>query len=209
MKIFDVTRSLFLETLVYPGDCVPSYQQRDTGNYLISDLHFSSHSGTHVDAPAHYLKKGLTIDAVPLENLIGKCRVIDVSAAGAVITQDYLEGKTGDVPRLLLKTRFSGTSRFVTDYPCLDIGSARILSRTGVKCVGIDSPSIESFQCDGQVHREILGHGCSIIEYLDLAAIGEGDYFMAALPLRLEGLDGSPARVVLLKEEEFSKLWIW
>lgn len=206
MKIFDVTRSLFRDTIVYPGDCIPSYIQRDAGNYLISELHLSSHTGTHIDAPVHYLKKGEAIDAIPLSNLIGKCRVLDVRKAGNIISQEDLKGHIDGVSRLLLRTQFSGTNHFVEDYPSMDGTAARLISKEGLKCIGIDSPSIESFHCDGEVHREILGHGCSIIELLDLAAVEEGDYMMIALPLRLAGLDGSPARVVLLKKEE-EDLW--
>jgi arylformamidase len=69
-----------------------------------------------------------------------------------------------------------------------------------MKCVGIDSPSIESYECDGTVHRELLRRGCIIIELLDLSNVEEGDYTLIALPLRLTGLDGSPARVVLLDD---------
>jgi arylformamidase len=69
-----------------------------------------------------------------------------------------------------------------------------------MKCVGIDSPSIESYECDGTVHRELLSRGCIIIELLDLSKVEEGDYTLVALPLRFTGLDGSPARVVLLED---------
>jgi arylformamidase len=69
-----------------------------------------------------------------------------------------------------------------------------------MKCVGIDSPSIESYRCDGTVHRELLSHGCIIIELLDLSKVKDGDYTLVALPLRLTGLDGSPARVVLIDD---------
>jgi arylformamidase len=206
MKIFDVTRSLSRDTLVYPGDCAPSFIQRDAGNYLISELYLSSHTGTHIDAPVHYLKKGETIDVVPLNNLIGKCRVLDVSTAGPKISNEDLEEHIDGVSRLLLRTQFSGTNLFVEDYPSMDGTAARLISKQGLKCIGIDSPSIESYHCDGEVHREILGHGCSIIELLDLAAVEEGDYMLIALPLRLAGLVGSPARVVLLKSEE-EDLW--
>jgi arylformamidase len=83
------------------------------------------------------------------------------------------------------------------DYPSLSADAARLITANGLKCVGIDSPSIEIFNCDGAVHRELLGHGCIIIELLDLSQVSEGDYWMIALPLRLTGLDGSPARVLL------------
>jgi arylformamidase len=199
MEIFDITRSLSAETLVYPGDVKPSFTQRDEGKYLISDLHMSTHTGTHIDAPVHYLKSGDTIDTIPLINLIGRCRVVDVSGAGSTITAEHLAGKTDNTPRLLLKTLFSGHNQFIENYPSLSFDAARLITGKGICCVGIDSPSIESYLCDGSVHRELLGKGCIIIELLDLSAVPEGDYDMIALPLRLEGLDGSPARVVLIK----------
>lgn len=202
MRIIDVTRSLKQGMLVYPGDIVPSFSQTDHGRYLISDLHLSSHTGTHIDAPSHYLKSGDTIDTIPLRNLIGKCRVIDVSGAGTFITAEHLRGKTRGVSRILLKTYFSGRDTFTGKYPSLTFDAACLLTDSGTECIGIDSPSIESFDCDGSVHRQLLGHGCLIIELLDLSAVPEGYYEMTALPLRLEGLDGSPARVVLMQQQE-------
>jgi arylformamidase len=199
MEFFDITRPLSAETLVYPGDSEPSFTQRDEGKYLISDLHMSTHTGTHIDAPVHYLKSGATIDTIPLINLIGSCRVVDVSSAGSTITAGHLHEKIDTVTRLLLKTSFSGHHQFVEDYPSLSLDAAHLITSNGIHCIGIDSPSIESYHCDGSIHRELLGKGCIIIELLDLSAVPEGDYDMIALPLRLEGLDGSPARVVLMK----------
>ena len=199
MKIFDVTRPLSGKTLVYPGDVKPSFRQRDEGKYLISNLHLNTHSGTHIDAPVHYLKSGETIDTLPLENLIGRCRVVDVSSAGSTITADHLAEKASDITRLLLKTSFSGCNQFVEDYPSISFDAAHLITSNRILCVGIDSPSIESYNGDGTVHRELFGNGCIIIELLDLSSVPEGDYDMIALPLRLEGLDGSPARVLLMK----------
>jgi arylformamidase len=199
MELFDVTRTLSAETLVYPGDVKPSFRQRDEGKYLISDLHMSTHSGTHIDAPAHYLKTGDTIDTIPLTSLIGRCRVVDVSSAGSSITAGHLDGKMGNSTKLLLKTSFSGQNQFKENYPSLSLDAAHLITGKGIHCIGIDSPSIESYHGDGTVHRELLKKGCIIIELLDLSAVPEGDYDMVALPLRLKGLDGSPARVVLIK----------
>ena len=202
MKIIDVTRSLTEDMLVYPGDIVPSFSQADIGQYLISDLHLSSHTGTHIDAPAHYLKTGDTIDTIPLSNLIGKCRVIDVSGTmRTLITADDLKGKLMGVKRLLLKTWFSERKTFTEEYPSLALDAACAVNDNGIECIGIDSPSIESFDGDGSVHRRLLGKGCIIIELLDLSEVPEGDYDMVALPLRLAGLDGSPARVILTNQE--------
>ena len=199
MEIFDITRPLSGKTLVYPGDMKPWFSQRDEGKYLISDLHMSTHTGTHIDAPVHYLKTGDTIDTIPLINLIGRCRVVDVSSAGSTITAEHLVGKTANISRLLLKTSFSGHDQFIEDYPSLTFDAAHLITGKGICCIGIDSPSIESYHCDGTVHQELLAKSCIIIELLDLSAVPEGDYDMIALPLRLKGLDGSPARVVLMK----------
>ncbi len=198
MKIIDITRPLSENTLIYPGDIAPEFRQADHGNYLISDLHLSTHTGTHIDAPVHYLKTGDTIDTIPLSHIMGTCRVLDVTRAGTSITANHLKGRLDGIDRLLLKTSFSGTDRFFENYPCLTADAACLITSCNMKCTGIDSPSIESYNCDGTVHRELLSHGCIVIELLDLSDVEEGDYNMVALPLRLTGLDGSPARVVLI-----------
>jgi arylformamidase len=202
MKIIDVTRPLQKDMPVYPGDVVPSFTQADQGLYLISDLHMSSHTGTHIDAPAHYLKSGDTIDTIPLNRLIGRCRVIDVSACNTLVTADQLRGKIGGVTRLLLKTGFSGRDTPIEEYPSLALDAACLITDNRIECIGIDSLSIESYNCDGSVHRQLLSNGCIIIELLDLSDVTEGDYEMVALPLKITGLDGSPARVILLQREE-------
>ncbi len=200
VQIIDITRPLSGGSVVYPGDRTPMFSQSDRGMYLISDLSMSSHSGTHIDAPVHYLKRGETIDTVSLTCLIGRCRVLDLCNAGSTITARDLEGRISNTERLLLKTTFSGMDRFAEDYPCLTIDAASLITQYGIKCVGIDSPSIETYECDGTVHRILLSHGCIIIELLDLSGVDEGDYEIVALPLRLKGLDGSPARVVLIQK---------
>jgi arylformamidase len=185
--------------LVYPGDITPKFHQEKPGNYRITDLHLSSHTGTHIDAPTHYLDSGESIDTVPFDSLIGKCRVIDVSRAGTRITKTDLTGKIEGTERILLKTAFSGKNIFEEDYPCLSRDAAEFAASCRIRCIGIDSPSIESFNCDGNIHRTLLSTGCLIIELLDLSDVGEGEYEMVALPLRLKGLDGSPSRVILKK----------
>jgi arylformamidase len=200
MQIIDITRPLSGDSVVYPGDTPPCFTQEDRGLYLISELRMNSHSGTHIDAPVHYLKSGPTVDAVPLSHLVGPCRVLDVSGAGPEINASYLRGRAEGANRILLRTAFSGCTSFREDYPSLTIDAAQYLTKTGALCVGIDSFSIEAFVCDGSVHRELLSNGCIIIELLDLSGVEEGDYDMVALPLRLKGLDGSPARVVLIKK---------
>ncbi len=200
MKIIDITRPLSEGILLYPGDIPPVFRQEDHGHYLITALHLSTHTGTHIDAPVHYLKTGDTIDTIPLSHVMGACRVIDVTLAGTSITANNLKGRLDGIDRLLLKTSFSNTDLFEENYPSLTADAARLITACDMKCVGIDTPSIESYEGDGTVHRELLRRGCIIIELLDLSRVKEGDYTLVALPLRLTGLDGSPARVVLLDD---------
>jgi arylformamidase len=197
MRYYDVTRHLENNMLVYPGDIEPTFHQKDHGKYLISDLHLSSHSGTHIDAPTHYLKTGNTIDCIPLESLIGSCRVIEVGGSSALISHEQIAGKIVGEKRIILRTSFSGNNVFSENYPSLSLEAAEYLISCGVVCVGIDSPSIEAYDCDGEVHRHLLNNNCIIIELLELTGVTEGIYEMIALPLKLTGLDGSPARVIL------------
>jgi arylformamidase len=200
VKIIDITRPLSESILTYPGDSPPVFRQEVHGNYLITDLHMSTHTGTHIDAPFHYLKTGDTIDTIPLSHVMGTCRVLDVTREGTSITANHLKGRLDNVDRLLLKTSFSNTNQFEENYPSLTPDAARLITSCNMKCVGIDTPSIESYECDGTVHRELLGRGCIIIELLDLSHVEERDYTLVALPLPFIGLDGSPSRVVLIDE---------
>lgn len=199
LKIFDVSRPLTEGMLIYPGDIHPTFIQKDLGKYLMSEIHMSTHTGTHVDAPVHYLKTGDSIDTIPLSHLIGKCRVLDMSRAGNNITTHHLKDQLDGVSRFFLKTSFSGTDRFKEEYPSLTPGAARMVTALGMKCIGTDTPSIESYRGDGSVHRILLSCNCIILELLDLSQVEPGDYEMVALPLRLKGLEGSPARVVLIR----------
>ncbi|WP_067047678.1 cyclase family protein [Methanofollis ethanolicus] len=194
----DITRELSEEILVFPGgDPAPSFTREEHEDYVITLLSLCTHTGTHIDAPSHYRKDaGGTVDAISLERLVGRCRVVDLGTQTA-ITREDLEERIGDAKKVLLKTWFSEKTAFDPGYPHLTADAAAFLADAGVACIGIDSPSIEAFDGDGTVHRTLLGNGIAIVELLDLSAVREGDYYMIALPLRLKGLDGAPARVIL------------
>ena len=200
-KILDLTRPLGEEVPVYPGDASPTFQRVERDGYSCTDIRLTTHTGTHLDAPSHYLAGGTSVDRIPLQKLIGKARVLDMEDAGDAITAASLSGKLHGGTRILIRTRASGASSFGPEFPHLTPEAARLLADTGTLVVGIDSPSIEAPGGDGSVHRDLLAGGVAILELLDLSGVAEGDYFMVALPLRLEGLDGSPARVILLANE--------
>ena len=199
VRQIDVTRVLSPAVVTYPGDIEPRVEKQDTGDYLISSLSLSSHSGTHVDAPDHYLRNGRTVDKLPLGLLIGPCRVIETQATA--IGPEVFEGRLHGVTRLLIKTWFSRRTRFVAPFPALTPEAARLLAAAGVRVVGTDGPSIEPDGSDGSVHRTLLADGGVVIELLDLSDVAEGDYRLIALPLRIRDGDGAPARVVLEVEQ--------
>jgi len=200
-EILDITRPLGVGVPLYPGDVKPVFRRVERDGYTCTDLRLTTHTGTHLDAPSHYLSDRATVDRIPLHQLMGKARVLDMDDAGDAITAASLSGKLHGEKRILIRTRASGASSFGPEFPHLAPDAARLLAGAGVLVVGIDSPSIEAPGGDGSVHRELLGSGISILELLDLSGVAEGEYFMVALPLRLEGLDGSPARVILFGNE--------
>jgi len=200
-EIFDLTRPLGERVPVYPGDPGPVFRKAERDGYTCTDLRLTTHTGTHLDAPSHYLAGGTSVDRIPLQKLVGEACVLDMGDAGDSITAASLSVKLHGGRRVLIKTRASGTSSFGTEFPHLAPDAARLLAGAGTLVVGIDSPSIEAPGGDGSVHRELLKNGIAILELLDLSGVAEGDYFMVALPLRLEGLDGSPARVILFGNE--------
>jgi arylformamidase len=202
MIFFDITRHLSESVPLYPGDAPPVIIPRDHGTYVTTDLHISSHHGTHIDAPSHFLKGGASVDALSLTSLIGPCRVLDVRDAGMVIEADVIIPRLGSHTRLLLRTAASEMDTFGPEFPCITASAARSLAEKRVVCVGIDSPSVEEYPGDGSVHRILLSHHTVIIELLDLSLVKEGTYYLIALPLRLEGREGSPARVVLCTRRE-------
>ena len=206
MKIYDITRDLSEDTVLYPGDIRPGFHEVDTGQYRVTEMILGSHTGTHIDAPSHYIKGGQTVDQIPPEVLMGPAQVLDCTDAEEVISPRHLAGRLGGTRALLLKTWFSERQTFEPGYPALSVEAADLIADAGITCLGTDAPSIEAFKGDGSVHRRLLGQGVAILELLDLATVPEGEYMMIALPLRLKGVDGSPVRAILceldVEEEE-------
>ena len=204
MKIYDVSVAITPTMPVYPGDPAVDVERTleiakgDVAN--VTRLKLGAHTGTHVDAPAHFIEGGMTVDQIPLNLLIGRARVLEVSAAG--ITEEVLdEFDFTDDARVLFKTRNSylwNEKSFVTEFVYLTKGAAEHLVENGIKVVGIDYLSVEKYNFTSpDAHRTLLGNGTIIIEGLDLREVEAGDYEMICLPMKIEGGDGAPARVVL------------
>jgi arylformamidase len=205
MKIFDVTVPLTKDIIVYPGDPPVRIERkatlnRDGAKANLSRYAFGSHTGTHIDAPFHFIENGLTVDRLPLELLIGRARVVEVTSPR--IDETALEefDFTADA-RVLFKTRNSylwSQKTFVEDYVYITPGAARSLVNQGIKLVGIDYLSVEKFGVETfDTHLILLQAGTIIIEGLDLREVEPGDYELICLPLNVKDGDGAPARVVL------------
>lgn len=179
MKYYDITQELF-SGRVYPGDTPPAFQQvqaLENGDACnLTDLSMCSHNGTHMDAPAHYIKNGKTIDQLSPEIFIGPVLVSE----GVPTAPEQLNG----VMRLLIKGQKELTE---TD--------ATLLCKGNLQLVGIEPQSVGS----PDVHRILLSAGIVLLEGLVLSQVRQGQYTLIAPPLKLGGLEGSPCRAILLE----------
>ena len=205
MKLIDVTVPLDAAVPTYPGNTPFSLEPikrlagGDSSN--VSTLHLSAHAGTHVDAPRHFFDDAPGADALPLELLCGRARVVELTTRKS-ITPDDLSGYNLDEDvRLLIKTansRLWGSPEFHHDFIGVTERAARYLVDRGVKVLGVDYLSVEPFKTPGApTHRVLLGAGTIVIEGLNLRDVDPGVYDMWCLPLRIAGADGAPARVLL------------
>lgn len=207
--IYDISVPVRTGGLIYPGNPPISITLQQAiaqgAGANVSRLDLGSHTGTHVDAPKHFFDDGAGVDALPLDLLMGPARLLAFGDAVTSIGKAELEPHELDgVRRLLIKTRnsdwlASGSTEFHADYTYLTPQGAEYLVAIGVKLVGVDYLSIEQFHSGHhKTHRTLLARGIVIVEGLMLSEPPPGDYELRCLPLRLEGLDGAPARAVLL-----------
>ena len=203
-RIYDVTVPLAPGMLSYPGDPpfeIEPVHELGGAPFTLSRMVLTTHSGTHVDAPAHFLAGGATVDQLPLEILLGKARVIELSTRERVDRADLEALDLADDLRVLLKTRMSGQmlkAGYQEDHLYLTVDAARYLAQAGLKLVGFDYLSIDRFgSADFPAHHMLLEAGVVLVEGLDLSEVEAGEYEMSCLPLRVGGGDAAPARVVL------------
>ncbi|HEX2271759.1 MAG TPA: cyclase family protein [Pyrinomonadaceae bacterium] len=210
MPIYDVTVPLSNELPTYPGDPgiqIGDWRAMSKGDGAnVSVVNFGAHTGTHVDAPAHFIEGAETIEWVPLDSLIGEAVVVEVPENYVVIDEDFVAGHVlPGTQRVLFKTRNSAfwnetPPQFHTDFTHLNLGAATWLRDQGAKLIGIDYLSIERFKSGNhEVHLALLSKGVVILEGLNLTGVPAGSYELICLPLRLRSAlgDGAPARAVL------------
>ena len=210
MQIYDVSLSLSGSTHTYPGDPgieITAWSTIAGGTPAnVSLLHFGAHSGTHVDAPAHFIEGGARVESLPLQSLIGEAQVIEVPDDIKVIEAEFIGANQAEgAERILFKTRNSSfwnnpQGGFRKDYTYLHPDAAKLLVESRIKLVGIDYLSIEQFESDKfETHHALLSSNVVILEGLDLRAVPAGMYELICLPLKIaDGSgDGAPARAVL------------
>ena len=210
MPIYDVTVPVSNELPTWPTDPgveISDYRSFAAGDGVnVSTLNLGAHTGTHVDAPAHFIEGAAKVESLSLDALIGDALVIEVPEEFqaidiAFVQKHFLAG----TERVLFKTRNSAfwnepEPRFHTDFTYLDLPAAKWLVEQEIKLVGIDYLSIEKYASEKhETHLALLSHGVVILEGLNLTGIAAGKYELICLPLRLRSNkgDGAPARVVL------------
>ncbi len=188
MRIYDISREIFSST-PYEGDPAPETHLlrsvKDGHPYSLSSVSMCLHTATHIDAPSHYLEDGKAIDELPLKKCIGPCMVLE---AGGVIDEGYIAPLLGrGAKRLLFKGKGVLTPQ-----------AARLIAESEVIMIGTENPTVGYGEHVHEIHRILLEKEILPLEGLNLKDVPEGNYYLVALPLKLEGVEGSPCRAVLM-----------
>ena len=203
-KIIDISLPINNGTLVHPSEDflkIEPSRSFEKDSVRTSKITVGSHTGTHIDAPSHFLEKGKTIDQINLDKCMGECQVIEVSEEVQTIEKEHIKGKINS-KRVLFKTKNSKllNQPYTKDITSLAVSGAEYLIERGVVLVGIDYTGIEASGSPGHpVHTKLLENEIVILEGLNLENVNPGIYQLTALPLNLKCLDGSPSRAVLIQ----------
>jgi arylformamidase len=212
LNILDISVPLNAELPVWPGDpqiVLERYRCISEGNASNdSRIACSVHAGTHVDAPAHFIENGATVDQLPLDILMGNAMVVELLNVD-IITPETLESVTlpVEMKRVLFKTKNSTlwtdpTHHFNPDFVALSADAAKWLVHKGVRLVGVDYLSVQLYKdTEPLTHQILLEAGVVIVEGLNLHKARQASYQLVCLPLKLTGSEGAPARAILIEEE--------
>lgn len=202
----DVSVGIESNIVHWPGDPpviidrIKDMEKGDKDN--VSRILMGSHTGTHMDAPLHFLQRGMSLDEIPLDVVIGPARVIEIKDKESIKPAELKKHNIGKGERILFKTSNStrcwNRSDFVKDFVHISHEAAVFLVECSVKITGIDYLSVGGYLKDGaETHRTLLGAGIWIIEGLNLSNVTQGEYDLICLPIKILNADGAPARAVL------------
>jgi arylformamidase len=210
MTIYDITLTITPDLPVWPGDLkvklerVKKMEEGSRDN--LSQMAMGVHTGTHVDAPFHFIPEGIKIDELPLETLTGPVQVVVLPDSVNLITADIVNtaGITPHTTRVLFKTRNSkrwedGSKEFDTKFVAVSPDGAEALVAMGMKLVGVDYLSVSPFNDSVPTHRALLGAGVICLEGANLSKVPAGEYTLYCLPMKLGATEGAPARVILIQ----------
>lgn len=210
MHTYDISITISPDMPVWPGQPKVVLKRiskiSDGDNANVSRLELSVHTGTHLDAPNHFLDQDkTTVEQLDLKTLTGRAYVLHLPDEVDLITRSVLEN--AEIPprtrRLLLRTRNSKqwaqqVKQFDKDFVAIDASGAEYLTERGVRLVGVDYLSVAPFHAGRPTHEILLGNWVVVVEGLDLSQISQGRYALYCLPLKLLGADGAPARAILI-----------
>jgi arylformamidase len=203
-KIYDISMTIQDGMQVYKNKEEKKPKIYNSSNFQTGRSHESKididvHCGTHVDAPLHMLEDGATIETIGLERLVGMARVLDLTHVQDGVSREDLEAhglQRGEW--VLLKTRNSFSEEFDPEFVYVKEDGARYLIESGVMGVGVDGLGIERAQPEYTTHRPLFRNNVVVVEGLRLKDVSPGSYFMVIAPLKLTGIDGAPARALLI-----------
>ena len=207
MQVIDISWPISTATTGYKDRYVVAFEeiknfQKD--GVRETNIRLSSHTGTHIDAPSHFLKDGKTIDQIHPDRLVGICKVLDMTDVAEHITRNRLVENESDIAQgdiVLLKTANSATpstEKFTPHFVYLESSGADYFKEKKVKAVGIDYLGIERSQPGHPTHEILMRADIGIIEGLRLEHVKAGEYFLVCLPMYIIGLEAAPARAVLI-----------
>ncbi len=210
MKIIDISLPISSDLPVWPGDppiAIERMQSMDEGAHAnVSRITASVHTGTHVDAPHHFLNNHQTVESLPLEILTGPAWVIRIPDEADIINKTVLDqaGIPADAVRLLMRSRNStiwqnGSKSFSPDFVGISANGAEWLVDHHIQLVGMDYLSVAPYKNSIPTHQILLKAGVVVLEGIDLSRASPGRYDLYCLPLNLVGSDGAPARAILVK----------
>jgi arylformamidase len=203
MKLIDISRPLKRDTPTWPGDTPFNYEvswsKEESGSVNVGKITMSIHTGTHVDAPFHFDNEGRKIVDLDLMLYVGEAKVVDVSGRETITVDDFNSVSLEGIKRLLLRTNsWENEDTFPTKISSLHPDLPEFLSSKGIKLIGVDVPSVDPLDSKKLLaHHALHERDIHILEGLDLFGVEPGNYELIAMPLKIEGADGSPVRAVL------------
>lgn len=202
----DISVSLHTGMVHWPGDPLVNFKRvqslEDGDESNLTHIDMGAHTGTHIDAPFHFLPNTATIDQMPLDIAVGLARVIQIEDSKTIQVDELKQHNIQEGERLLFKTQNSDrcwkNDTFVEDFVYLSLEAASFLAHLKVKLVGVDYLSVGGFKADGvSIHKALFQQNIWILEGLDLSKVCPGLYELVCLPLKIIGADGAPTRAIL------------